>query len=401
MTTQSLTEQAVRPTPTAARIDWIDRLRVWLTVLVVAHHSADTYSSLGDWYVAFGGTGRQGRLLTLFLITNQIYFMGAFFLLAGLFTPGAYDRRGPGKYLRDRLIRLGIPFLFYLVIVKPLSLLPSGIYQLGQAQANHTHFSLFPYIMLAGDTGVAWFLEVLIAFSLVYVAFRVLRRRSDQVRSTQVRVTPTPSAPPLVGLAAVVVALALVTFFWQLVVPAGAYWPIVGLPSPSYLPQYLLFFFLGAVAYPRQWLQRLPSWWAWPSIAAVLIGGVLFASTLNIGGAQSTSALSKPIDAHHLLTGAAEAGGVALFSTGFIVLLIIVFRRWFARPAGRFTRMLSGQSFLVYLIHPFVLTWVAVAIMGLNWPSIPWAALLFVISVPICWALAWLIRRNRTVRRVI
>lgn len=368
----------------ATRIEWIDRLRIWLTILVVAHHSADTYSSLGDWYVAFGGKDASATGLTLFMIANQLYFMGAFFLLAGFFTPAAFDRRGPRRYLRDRLVRLGIPLLFYVVVIRPLCLLPGGIVKAQQANASHQHFSLPRYLALGGDPGVTWFLEVLIVFSLGYVLLRVLTRTSTahaQIPST---------TPRIGGLGVIVVALAAITMVWQWAVPLGAYWPIVGLPSPYFLPQYLLFFILGAVASRRQWLQQMPSWWGYPAIATTLTGGILFGLSLG-----------KSINPSHLGASAEQAGGMALFSVSFTTLLIIVFRRWFAQPVKTPTRLLASNSFLVYVIHPFTLTWIAVLLMGLNWPSIAWAGLLFLIAAPTTWALASLLRRNPTIRRVI
>jgi glucan biosynthesis protein C len=34
-------------------------------------------------------------------------------LIAGYFTPGSHNRKGAGPFLRDRLVRLGIPLLIY------------------------------------------------------------------------------------------------------------------------------------------------------------------------------------------------------------------------------------------------------------------------------------------------
>lgn len=47
--------------------------------------------------------------------------MGAFFLLAGYFIPGSYDRKGTGPFIKDRLIRLGIPMLVFYFVLNPLS----------------------------------------------------------------------------------------------------------------------------------------------------------------------------------------------------------------------------------------------------------------------------------------
>ena len=59
-----------------SRVDWVDRLRIWLTVLVVAHHTAYTYATISAWYVAEPGQDPSATALTVFLIVNQTYFMG-------------------------------------------------------------------------------------------------------------------------------------------------------------------------------------------------------------------------------------------------------------------------------------------------------------------------------------
>ena len=58
----------------------------------------------------------------LFNALCQSFFMGLLFFLAGYFTPGAYDRKGPAGFLRDRLLRLGIPLLAFDFLLEPLTL---------------------------------------------------------------------------------------------------------------------------------------------------------------------------------------------------------------------------------------------------------------------------------------
>ena len=97
----------------SGRTDFIDRLRVVLTALVIAHHTAISYGGSGSWFyreVTDGGRP-SSLLLTLFCAVNQSFFMGMFFLLAGYFTPGSLRRKGPARFLMDRGLRLGVPLL--------------------------------------------------------------------------------------------------------------------------------------------------------------------------------------------------------------------------------------------------------------------------------------------------
>ncbi|SDM71941.1 hypothetical protein [Allokutzneria albata] len=90
---------------TSSRLWFVDHLWVLLTALVVLHHTAITYSGIGLWYYTEKSTdGAVALGLTFFALINQAWFMGAFFLLAGHFTPGWTPSPSP-----DELARHGGP----------------------------------------------------------------------------------------------------------------------------------------------------------------------------------------------------------------------------------------------------------------------------------------------------
>src|SRR5208282_3663200 len=105
----------------ATRLAFVDNLRWVMIVLVVSMHAAVTYSHLGSWY--FMEDPKPGLALTVLFAAYQTFlqafFMGLLFLIAGYFVPGAFDRKGCGKFLSDRAIRLGIPTLLYMLLVQP------------------------------------------------------------------------------------------------------------------------------------------------------------------------------------------------------------------------------------------------------------------------------------------
>ncbi len=100
---------------------FVDNLRILLTILVISHHISITYGAPGSWYHREGVPDMLSAIiLTLFVAVNQAFFMGFFFMISGYFVPGSYDRKGGGKFLKDRLMRLGIPLVFYMVVIDPL-----------------------------------------------------------------------------------------------------------------------------------------------------------------------------------------------------------------------------------------------------------------------------------------
>lgn len=105
------------------RIYYLDHLRVFLTVLVLFHHAALPYTNIeGVWYVTDIGDiqSTTTHFLTFFIAINQAFFMGLFFFLSGYFTPLSYNRKTTSQFMKDRLLRLGIPILAYLLIISPI-----------------------------------------------------------------------------------------------------------------------------------------------------------------------------------------------------------------------------------------------------------------------------------------
>ena len=101
----------------AGRLLFVDDIRVFLTILVVLHHLMVIYAGTGNWPYTEGmqdaSAAMQGDVSEAlggwFCAVNQAYFMDLFLLISAYFVPGSYDRKGAGRFLKDRLIRLGIP----------------------------------------------------------------------------------------------------------------------------------------------------------------------------------------------------------------------------------------------------------------------------------------------------
>ena len=67
----------------SGRSYYIDNLRIFLTSLVVLHHLAITYGAPGLWYYKEEALDPVSSiLLSLFVATNQAFFMGMFFMIS-------------------------------------------------------------------------------------------------------------------------------------------------------------------------------------------------------------------------------------------------------------------------------------------------------------------------------
>src|SRR5512136_914363 len=188
MSTQAVSLERTKAQPVAAearasvgsRLLFVDNIRVFLTILVILHHLMIIYAGTGNWpYME----GRQDYVVdgigSWFCATNQSYFMGLFLLISAYFVPGSYDRKGAGRFLKDRLIRLGIPLALYSWVINPLFVY--GALTIGaDLRMPLWRFILTEYFSKYGQpllgAGPLWFVEVLLIFSLVYVLWRLVMR---------------------------------------------------------------------------------------------------------------------------------------------------------------------------------------------------------------------------------
>ena len=168
---------------------YIDRLRSVMTALVILHHTAITYGASGGWfYNELKPSGSaSSSLLTMFCATNQAYFMGFFFLLAGYFTPGSLERKGYSRFLCDRFLRLGVPLLLFIILLGPLT---AAIVNAAQGGSFWGTFAwLWHHQRIIN--GPMWFAQALLMFTLDYCAWRAAA--GAQLTQTDRSPRPTPS----------------------------------------------------------------------------------------------------------------------------------------------------------------------------------------------------------------
>jgi peptidoglycan/LPS O-acetylase OafA/YrhL len=376
-----------RSTTTRPRLGYVDNLRTALTALVVIHHAALGYGTIPGWFYVEPPADASAVLLDVLVLLDQAFFMGAFFLISALFVPGSYDRKGAGRFLSDRLLRLGVPLVFWLLVLRPLVTVDRFVQERDAAARHGVDLPYWQFSLQSINPGPMWFVGVLLVFSALYVLWR---RRSDDGRHA----APVPAAERAPGAGAIagfVAGLALVTYLWRIVVPMDVQVP--GLPTAAYLPQYAALFVVGLVAARRGWTAGLSraagrAGFATAAVAAVAIVLLLMTAGADavLGGGTWPS----------LLMAACEQA----FAVGIVVGLLVLFRERADRQ-GRRARFLSAHAFAVYVVHPVVLVALGHALSGVQAPAVAKFALLAVLGVPLCWVVAFVVRRLPGARRVL
>jgi glucan biosynthesis protein C len=348
---------------------------------VILHHLAIGYGAPGNnIYVEAGEISTVSSILmTLFVAINQAFFMGFFFMISSYFAPGSYDRKGPGSFVLDRLKRLGIPLLFYIVVLDPL---------INFVMARYRGYpgSLGPYLTLhlqntldykALGVGPLWFVAVLLILSLVYAVWRLVFRQ--------------PVAPPLSegkapsnwAIAGFALALGLFTFVVRIWIPVGKQFDLLGIQL-AHFPQYIAMFIVGIVAYRRNWFSALSVSQAkvWLGMIVPLL--LLFAALFVFGGA-----LEGDLDS--------IMGGVhwqslyysiweQFMCVAMVVTLLVWFRTKFNRQ-GSLARRMSAAAYATYIFHRPVITLLALALVSIRLDL----ALKFVLVAPLAVAASFLV----------
>ena len=164
--------------PAPRRLLYLDNLRFVLITLVVLDHLAMTYGFAGSW--TYREEGVVNPLLYVLVVSAQTlgmaFLIALFFMIAGYFTPRAFDRRGARAFVIDRLKRLGIPWLGFLVLILPWLKYITDV-QAGKFEGSFLAF--LPVYLRVGvkNDGPIWFLEALLIFSVAYAAWRVVAAR--------------------------------------------------------------------------------------------------------------------------------------------------------------------------------------------------------------------------------
>jgi peptidoglycan/LPS O-acetylase OafA/YrhL len=373
----------------AQRDLYIDRLRTVMTAMVILHHAAITYGAPGGWFWTElkPSAAPSSLLLTFFVSTNQAYFMGFFFLLAGYFTPASLERKGYGRFIGDRFLRLGLPLLAFGLLLGPLT---TGITNFAQGKG---FWSTIAWLWRHKEfiNGPLWFAQALLIFSLAYCAWRPLfgSRLNESGRTPK----PVPACLwwLLSALGVGAAALAIRQF-----VPTGK--NVFGLQL-GYFASYIFLFAVGIAAWRFDWLRQLGWKHARPWVIGLLISWP--AMPVAIAVARATNGVGKSNFSGGLSwTAIVYALWEPFVAWGLISAWLLVFREHMNQPSALWA-WLNRRAYAVYIVHPPVLVGIALLLHGWVAPALVKFGVVGVLACAAAWLAADPLVRLPGVRRVV
>ena len=384
----------------AARLAWIDDLRIIGCVAIVLFHAAYAYSLPGSWWYVVDPA--QAPAIHPILAVLRPFALGLFFLAAGYLAPGAIGRRGIKGFLEERLIRLGIPLPIGLLLVFPVILYAFYLNFRTHGPIDFITYYWRVYLGVGGlrpqgwsgpiwpDTqfGHLWFLELLLVYSGLYALWRRLKP-----------LPPHPVERPLphpFDAVILIVAVGHLDFLVRIHYPLYSWRPGLGVLQlhPADLPREAACFFLGALAATRGWVRQLP---------ASLGPRALLAGSLAVAGFLAAEWAGIPVFIRGGTTGI-HAWLFAIGETAVLAALALGLVVWLRDHTGTppaWRRLLAANSYGVFLLHLPLIVLLNYALLGLALNG--WAKWLVVsaLGLPLSLGASLLIRRSALVRRVV
>ena len=356
------------------RMMYIDNIRLLVIIFVVVQHLAVTYSGFGDWY--YMEPGQIGTIQTIlfgiYQAFTQGYTMGLLFLIAGYFIPAAYDKKGFGKFVKDRLIRLGAPTIIYMLIIHPfVAIVVLGMRPTGGGMLS-TYIEYIIRLQFIGGSGPLWFTFALLIFTVIYAITRKIIAAKASASEKDF--------PASLKILAIILIISVCSFLVRLVQPIGT--SVINMQLP-YFSQYVVLFIIGIKCKRNNWIEKLDytktgkPWLIW----GLSLGFVLFAVMMISGGALEGD-LSL-FDGGMTWQSAAYALWESFIAVSMSIGLIALFKEKLNKQ-NSLIKIMSANAFSVYVFHSLIIVAITLLLAPIALIPILKFAITIMLCVPIC-----------------
>jgi glucans biosynthesis protein C len=299
---------------------------------------------------------------------QDVYLMALMFFLSGLFVWPSLQRKKDWAFLRDRALRLGLPFVFGIAVVIPVAVYP--VYRLTAADPSIAAYWHSLRALPFWPNGPLWFLWQLLALNFVAAGLHFI----------------APNAIPALGR-------------WSAVAdksPARYFGVLLAVSAIAYVPLAIAFtpwVWSNSGLFAVQWCR--PLLYAVYFFAGVGIGGAgverglvavdgilarrwtyaLAAALASLFLWMGLTALTMPHGASLGVEIAADLSFVPACAAGCFFLIAVCLR--FATGYSRLLGYLSANAYGLYLVHYVFIVWLQYALLAAPLFAIIKAAVVF------------------------
>ncbi len=348
------------------RLIYIDLIKVFLTCLVVIHHAGQTYGNTGGVWIFT--ESKQLDYLPTFFFFNAAYMMGFYFFISGYFIYFSLKRKSKFQFIKERLIKLGIPLLFFMLIIfTPLH------YFLSDRKTEYVRFAFDLYFNKPPlSLGHLWFVASLLIYSFIYLLLVNMDIKSNEQ-------FPQKGWYPLIYL----------TFLIPINVFVRQYYPIDkwvtwGIPiEVAHLPQYFSLFLLGIFFNKNKWLESIKT------TTGLVYLGVAFAV---FGFKSFIYTLLPKLWGESLIE--------SFLCVGLCLGIIVIFKKYFNKM-NAVTKILSDNSYGIYLFHLLIVIGLQLIFKDFSINTNFKFVFVSILGIVISCALSHFLRKNKMISKVI
>ena len=380
----------------------INNLRTFAVMLVLAVHASAAYlGSSPAFPFRFDEPPFRWRALPIidsdrwygfdiFCAHQDTYLIALLFFLSGLFAWPSLARKGAWTFLRDRVLRIGLPFTLAVGLLMPVAHYP--VYRVTAVDPGVAAYWQHWFALPLWPSGPPWFLWVLLVFDVAAAALYQFARRSGEALGRAAgRLSGRPAAfltvlVAMSALAYVPLALAFTPWTWF---QAGPFAFQMCRPL-----LYAVWFFAGvglgahgierSLVAPGGWLTHHWRAATWAALAT-------FALWLTFAGIAGTS--STPSRAIRVL----EAFSFVPCCVAGCLFMLAVFVRFANRHIRAFD-VLGDKAYGMYLVHYLFSVWLQFLLLGLAAIAIIKATLVFCGTVALSFGMVTAGQRALTAR---
>jgi glucan biosynthesis protein C len=353
------------------RSPWIDNLRGFITLLVVAHHASLAYTTFAYFNKAAYNASThpivdtaRWKGMDIFEDFNDIFFMSLMFLISGIFILNNI-KKGTAPFLLDRFYRLFIPFLVGVTLLMLLAYYPA--YLLAYGKNDIKAYLIDFFTVESWPVGPPWFIWVLFTFNLIFAWLY------PYIKTWLYSIGARLNAPDMSSFK-ILVLLYLIT--WVLHVPlllwAGpGTWTGIG-PFDFQISRILLYFgyfgigvLIGSVnpdsgifAKGRSFTKKWPLW----VVSSLAVYAALKMSELPIIQMieeQTITQIQGELIYRSLWT---------LSCTLSCIAFLTLFNRVFSRT-GTWWQFLAANAYGIYLVHYIFILWCQYILLNFQFPA--------------------------------
>src|SRR3982074_1674959 len=388
----SVAPAETRATPrTSARNAALDRTRTFLTLVVLIHHAVIPYTY-------FGHTDAKSWIgFDAVVLATDSFFMAMFFSLCGLFVWPSLAHKAPQIFIRDRLLRLGLPFA-----IAAFTIIPIAYYAIALRQHPDISFAAFGWKTITvgpWPSGPIWFVWVLLVFDLsASLLYRLSPRLLDPINRMSLRGYEHPAEFYLflVAVTAIVYVPARLYFGpsrWFEFGPLDV--------QASRVLLYAAYFYIGAVVGAANFDRGLlsangrlaKSSWGW--VIATLVPYCLLWVLIYI----KREILGNPPVLPHWYEASYGLFFVA-FSAAILFAILAYFLR-FERSGWSVLDPMQSDAYGIFLVHYPIVLWLQYWLFDFDIPAIAKASIALVLTVALSWAATVALRKIPGATRVL